>query len=314
MKQIDQRMQVGGSLKFKVLSRNKWIRRCLSTGVGTVTFGGLWATGAQAQIVATTGSTSTKATVNDNPGLHLSGSGAEGFVFAIVGVFVLALFFPVVFNALSATRVQRRQQRFVRRLVSPPKGRTALSAQDVSTILVAYGRLPQDPQSSSDQGSGGQSLTTSLLALATLALVGLALVLLFVSSSSDAADLRKTIITALVSILASISGFYFGARTAQVSAQQASSGSDPDSSPKFTTSSPPTTGAVGDTYSYHFTATGSPQPKYEILDGPPDWLKIDSTSGFVSGTVPVGHGSFKYSVIAHNRAGSDKAGPFDVAV
>jgi hypothetical protein len=273
------------------------------------------ASGAQAAGAGSTTSTTTLAPVNNNPGLNLSGSGAEGFVFAIVGVLVLVIFFPVVYSALSATRVQHRQQRFVRRLLNPPwwaRGGPTLSAADLTSVLEAYGKLQCDPQTD-DQTSGGQSLTTSLIALATLALVGLALVLLFVSSSSDAADLRKTIITALLSILASISGFYFGARTAQVSAKQAQNPSDGDSVPQFTQATPPATIVNGEPYSYHFLASGTPAPAFQLLGGPSDWLKIDSATGFLSGTPPVGQLPFTYSVVAQNRAGSIKSGPFSVA-
>jgi hypothetical protein len=76
---------------------------------------------------------------------------------------------------------------------------------------------------------GMQGLTRSLLGFIIATFVGFALVATLVSSSIDSSDLRKTIITALLSILATISGFYFGARTAQTSSEQATR--PPEASP-----------------------------------------------------------------------------------
>ena len=59
-------------------------------------------------------------------------------------------------------------------------------------------------------------LARALMAFAVISILGVALVAVLVSDASDAPDLRKTIITALVSILGTIVGFYFGARTAEI--------------------------------------------------------------------------------------------------
>src|SRR5690348_12136636 len=68
---------------------------------------------------------------------------------------------------------------------------------------------------------GLQGLTQALLGLTITTLVGAAMVATLVSTAADSSDLRKTIITALLSILGTIAGFYFGARTAQISSEQA---------------------------------------------------------------------------------------------
>jgi signal transduction histidine kinase len=60
-------------------------------------------------------------------------------------------------------------------------------------------------------------LARALMAFAVISILSVALVAVLVSDASDAPDLRKTIITALVSILGTIVGFYFGARTAEIS-------------------------------------------------------------------------------------------------
>ena len=59
-------------------------------------------------------------------------------------------------------------------------------------------------------------LARALMAFAVISILSVALVAVLISDASDAPDLRKTIITALVSILGTIVGFYFGARTAEI--------------------------------------------------------------------------------------------------
>jgi len=71
------------------------------------------------------------------------------------------------------------------------------------------------------------------------------------------------------------------------------------SAPAFTADSPATTAGRGDTYSYNFSASGNPAPTYS-LNGP-SWLNINSTTGYVWGTVPFFSGSsFSYTVTASN--------------
>jgi hypothetical protein len=60
---------------------------------------------------------------------------------------------------------------------------------------------------------GTPGLTRTLLALGLLALIGVALVALVVGDGSKASDLLKTVVTALTGALATVLGFYFGAKT-----------------------------------------------------------------------------------------------------
>jgi hypothetical protein len=203
-----------------------------------------------------------------------------------------------------------------------------MKTSDVTALLESYKAVseritslaPPPDRTSDDQASGGQGpafrgqgLTTTLLALSTLTLVAVALIIVLVSSASDSTDLRKTIITSLVSILASISGFYFGARTAQNSAQQAVQAVGANTTaPSFVHASPPLSAVQGLLYSYDFTATGSPPPTFQLGDEPM-WLKIDPAAGKLIGTPP-DTAPFTFTVFAVNSAGRVSAGPFAVHV
>ncbi|MFI0899106.1 hypothetical protein [Streptomyces sp. NPDC020983] len=68
---------------------------------------------------------------------------------------------------------------------------------------------------------GVRGLTRSIIAVLILALVGFALAVAMLSTDADAGDLRKTIVTALMTVLATVAGFYFGTLGAQNSAEDA---------------------------------------------------------------------------------------------
>ena len=85
-----------------------------------------------------------------------------------------------------------------------------------------------------------------------------------------------------------------------------------NSTPVFTSASPATSGTAGTTYRAGFTASGSPAPTYQLVDGP-SFLAMDSATGSVSGT-PTAPGSFQYAVTATNPAGSVTTATFTVTV
>lgn len=71
---------------------------------------------------------------------------------------------------------------------------------------------------------GVRGLTRSVIAVLILALVGFALAVAMLSSGADSGDLRKTIVTSLMTVLATVAGFYFGSLGAQNSAEDARRG------------------------------------------------------------------------------------------
>jgi len=84
--------------------------------------------------------------------------------------------------------------------------------------------------------------------------------------------------------------------------------------PVFALDTPPTTATVGQSYTYMFSANGTPVPTYALGTGAPSWLSINSTTGVVTATPPSGTTTFSYSVIASNSAGKATVGPFKVKV
>jgi hypothetical protein len=91
----------------------------------------------------------------------------------------------------------------------------AVRQEDMLTVL----RLIARPRRATNT-------TRSTIAYLIVALVAAALGAVIFSDAGDAVDLRKTVITAVLTVLSSVIGFYFGSRTAQtaIEAQQADLG------------------------------------------------------------------------------------------
>ena len=76
------------------------------------------------------------------------------------------------------------------------------------------------------------------------------------------------------------------------------------SPPAFTADTPPVTGMVGVTYTYTFTASGTPNPTFSVVSGSlPAGLTLDPTSGVLAGR-PTSAGPSTFQVRATNSLGS----------
>jgi len=84
--------------------------------------------------------------------------------------------------------------------------------------------------------------------------------------------------------------------------------------PVFVLDTPSTTATVGQSYSYTFSANGTPVPTYSLTTGAPAWLSINSTTGALTGIPPASTKTFTFAVVASSSAGKATAGPFKVTV
>ena len=166
------------------------------------------------------------------------GSQALQFIGVVALVVALLWTIPLLYDTLEANIWRRRKQAQLLDNMINRAGR--LSVEEIRQIVSAIDTQPR----------GTQGLTQSLLALIIATFVGLAMIATLVSTAADSSDLRKTIVTALLSILGVIAGFYFGARTAQTSTEQATR--PPESRPTTGGGGPsvgsvdPTTGVPGE--------------------------------------------------------------------
>jgi hypothetical protein len=149
----------------------------------------------------------------DIPFPNLSSSAALGWIVGLALFLALLWFVPIVYDNRQANKWRAvRQAQIIDKMVeAAAREGNGLSVEEVRQLVSAMDRPPR----------GASGLTSSLLALLIVFLVGVALFASLLSRDAASGDLRKTIITSLLAVLASISGFYFGARTAQTSTEQA---------------------------------------------------------------------------------------------
>ena len=166
-----------------------------------------------AALSATTPTPAPTASPSTTPLVHVQGNQALWFIGIVAGAVALLWFSLLFFDVRSTNRWRQKDQReLLDKMIDGAREKGGgLSVEEVRQLVSAMDRPPR----------GASGLTQSLLALTIVTLVGVALVATLVSTGSDSIDQRKTIITSLLSITATISGFYFGARTAQTSSEQA---------------------------------------------------------------------------------------------
>lgn len=124
------------------------------------------------------------------------------YIGVVVAVIAAIAVLPLVIDAITAARWRRD---VTRELI----GRS-WSSTEVRDLIKDL----REPR-------GVRGLTRSLIAILIIVLVGFALAYATVATGNGADDLRKTIVTSLLTVLATVAGFYFGALGAQNSAEAA---------------------------------------------------------------------------------------------
>ncbi|MFE9689216.1 hypothetical protein [Micromonospora sp. NPDC005806] len=143
------------------------------------------------------------------PLVDVGGTQALWFIGLVTGAVALLWIIPLMYDTWQANKWRKDHQgKLLRTMID---GAGTLTVEEIRQIVSAMNAPAR----------GTLGLTQTLLGLIISTFVGVAMISTLVSTAADSSDLRKTLVTALLSILATIAGFYFGARTAQTSTEQA---------------------------------------------------------------------------------------------
>ncbi|WP_405719379.1 hypothetical protein OG607_05135 [Streptomyces sp. NBC_01537] len=124
------------------------------------------------------------------------------YIGVVVAVIAAIAVLPLVIDSIAAARWRRE---VTKELI----GRSWSNAE-----VRALVRDLREPR-------GVRGLTRSLIAILIIVLVGFALAYATIATGNGADDLRKTIVTSLLTVLATVAGFYFGSLGSQNSAEAA---------------------------------------------------------------------------------------------
>ena len=180
------------------------------------------------------------------PVIDLKGPQAIALVIAIgLGIAIMWVV-PFWMDARRAYRLRDQAIKLIGGQLLEAAKKNGLTVAELRELLGTIG----------EPATGQRGLARALMAFTIITIVGVALVAVLISSSSDASDLRKTIITSLLAVLATIVGFYFGTRAAETATEatttQAPNPQAPDSSTPVPASTAPApagvdgTGAAGE--------------------------------------------------------------------
>lgn len=193
----------------------------------------------------------------------------------LVGLVVLAMFALTVYN-LSAPRSA------LKRII----GKNQPADPELVKTLATSARV-------------GTRTTRTILAIAGFSLLGVAIIAVFGLSGQGVRDLRNEVVAAVTTLVAAISGFYFGARTAEGSA----AGGEPTNTAPGLAPDPKNPGFTeGQPGTYSPILTGTPTPTVSLSAGPlPDGLELNPNTGAISGTPAAGSaGQYPIRLAASN--------------
>jgi hypothetical protein len=129
-----------------------------------------------------------------------------------IGVAIAVLWsLPIWLDARRAYKLRERAVELVGGKLLDVAAKDGLKITELRELLATIG----------EPATGQRGLSRALMAFTIITVIGVALVALLLSGSVDSGDLRKTVITSLLTLLGTIVGFYFGTRAAETSAEQA---------------------------------------------------------------------------------------------
>jgi hypothetical protein len=153
----------------------------------------------------------TPTTTVPGPVIELQGTRAVVLV-AVIGLAIALLWsVPIWVDARRAYRLREKAVALVSGKLLDAATKDGLKLTELRALLATIG----------EPATGQRGLSRALMAFTIITVVGVALVALLLSGSADSGDLRKTVITSLLTLLGTIVGFYFGTRAAETGAEAA---------------------------------------------------------------------------------------------
>jgi hypothetical protein len=164
------------------------------------------------------------------PVIQLQGPRAVALVIAIGLAIAVLWSLPIWLDARRAYKLRERALDLVGGKLLAAASKDGLKMAELRELLATIG----------EPATGQRGLARALMAFTIITVVGVALVALLLSGSADSGDLRKTVITSLLTLLGTIVGFYYGTRAAEAGTEPA-----PPTAPTTPVPPPPDTGATG---------------------------------------------------------------------
>ncbi len=136
-------------------------------------------------------------TPTPSPGAFLDISSNRGFILLLIliAIVMLVWFIPFMTDLVMTHRSQR----------------DAIQGRGGSALVGT-------PGAGNQPSFSRRHLVRALIALTIVTIVGVALLLVLSGNTTDATDLRKTLVAGVVAIVGTVVGFYFGGRTAESAA------------------------------------------------------------------------------------------------
>jgi hypothetical protein len=153
----------------------------------------------------------TPTTTVPGPVIELEGTRAVVLV-GVIGLAIALLWsVPIWVDARRAYRLREKAVALISGKLLDAATKDGLKLSELRALLGTIG----------EPATGQRGLSRALMAFTIITVVGVALVALLLSGSADSGDLRKTVITSLLTLLGTIVGFYFGTRAAESGAEAA---------------------------------------------------------------------------------------------